>query len=116
MPFDFWHSFPIPPVRGLHPRNTGGRMIRVRVAISVFVVTLCAQTAVGQSIGSITGLVTNPQGQPVIGVPVWAIRTFALAPTTEPISTTVSTNTAGRYQFPPLVAGSYKVCVTGDLM
>jgi len=64
--------------------------------------------------GTISGLITDPQGRAVTGVPVWAIRTFALSPTSDPISAAVLTDSNGGYYFPSLVPGSYRICVTAD--
>jgi hypothetical protein len=64
--------------------------------------------------GIIQGTVTEANGKAVVGVMVSAIRTFAPAPTTDPIVAVIATDQSGAYQFPLLVPGSYRVCVTAQ--
>jgi len=91
-------------------------MNRLFAAVAAFAGVLCAQTPIpgSASTGTISGLVTGPTGKPVIGAPVWAIRTFSVTPTKSPIMATLPTDVNGRYYFPSLVAGSYRICVTAD--
>jgi hypothetical protein len=85
--------------------------ITALLACFVFVGTLHAQSG---ATGSIVGMVTDPQGQPVIGATVWAIRTWAPAPTSDPVAVTTGTALNGMYEALGLVPGSYRICVTAD--
>ncbi len=66
------------------------------------------------STGSIGGTVTDPKGNIVVGVKVWAIRTFSSILTSDPIEATADTNPMGMYSFPALAPASYRLCVSAE--
>ena len=72
--------------------------------ISVGLILVLSGTALAQSgRGSLTGVVTDPQGVPVPGVPVTATETKTN------VSRTVTTDPSGHYAFSDLVDGLYRI-------
>jgi len=86
-------------------------MTRIIAAVFVFGTALFAQT-----IGSITGVISAPDGNGVPGATVSAVRMFSPTPLTTPVVATTSANAQGSYRFDGLQApASYRICVTpGD--
>ncbi len=64
--------------------------------------------------GSLSGSVTDPQGNAVIGATVWAIRTFSPAATSAAITVTAQTDANGVYRFTGLVPASYRICLSAE--
>jgi hypothetical protein len=99
---------------------------RITAIVFLFVVlaaiNLEAQSPSAQSLsvkptgttGSIGGLVTDPNGNAVVGAKIWAIRTFSAVAVSAPVATTEDTNAQGIYLFPGLAPASYRICVSAE--
>jgi len=64
--------------------------------------------------GSLSGAVTDPNGNAVVGATVWAIRTFSAAAESAPITATAQTDSKGTYRFAGLAPASYRICLSAE--
>ncbi len=79
--------------------------MRARLFASLTLLLLLSATLFGQTLGDISGTVTDPQGAPVVGATVRLTNAATNA------VRTATTNDSGLYAFPALVPGSYGVKV-----
>src|SRR5260370_25492705 len=75
----------------------------MRVTCLVGVVLALSISSFAQTVGQVTGLVTDPRGSIVVGATVTVINSQTN------VARTTSTNSAGNYAFPALQPGVYNV-------